>query len=276
MGFFIIRRFLILCIKTKYLYHMKILLTESQYERLKKGMDCPYMVRFDFYDVGWTKYGKRKICVDENFYNLIQEYSELDLETREIGDELRGLIYDYYKKSYYFLPNEIEIDYIHGGKEPIVGINYRHKEQMDENHLPHHDINDMPAYNFDKLYGTNISKKYDFGKYTEEEIWGYWLKCRSGGSCDNFVKVFNILPTIFPYISFKDKSDEMKSRVLQGMIARFNPFDIVYFVKHGMTYDINNEQKQLMKDLPLRIGKGLRWVLSPETMMDIKIKFDIL
>jgi hypothetical protein len=255
---------------------MKIILTESQYERLKKGVDCPYVVRFDFYDVGWTKYGKRKICVDENFFNLIQEYSEQDLETREIGDELKGLIYDYYKKSYYFFPNEIEINYIFGGKEPIVGINYRHKEQIDENHLSHHNINDMPAYNFDKLYGTNISKKYDFLNYTEEEIWGYWLKCRDGEGCHDFVKVFKILPTIFPFISFKDKSDDMKSMILQGMIARFNPFDIVYFAKHGVIYGSNVEQHKLMKDLPLGVGKHLKWVVSPETMQEIKNKFDIV
>jgi len=137
-------------------------------------------------------------------------------------------------------------------------------------------INDMPAYNFDKLYGTNISKKYDFGKYTEEEIWGYWLNCRGGNGCHEFKNVFNILPTIFPYIDFKDKDDEMKSMVLQGMIARFNPFDIIYFAQHGMIYGINKEQHRLMDQLPIEIGKKLKWVLSPETMEQIKLKFDML
>ena len=254
---------------------MKIILTESQYQRLMKGKECPYVVRFEFYNVGWTKYGKRKICVDEYFFNLIQEYSEQDIHTREIGEELKKLIYDYYRTTYYFFPNEIEIKYIHGGKEPIVGIDYRYKEQIDESHSVHH-INDMPAYNFDKLYGTNISKKYDFGKYTEEEIWSYWLKCRSGKGCNEFIKVFEILPKIFPFISFVDKSNDMKSMVLQGMIARFNPFDIVYFAKHGVIYDSNTEQHQLKKDLPLGVGKQIKWVVSPETMEQIKIKFDLI
>jgi hypothetical protein len=64
--------------------------------------------------------------------------------------------------------------------------------------------------------------------------------------------------------------------ILQGMIARFNPFDIVYFAKHGVIYGSNVEQHKLMKDLPLGVGKHLKWVVSPETMQEIKNKFDIV
>lgn len=253
---------------------MKVIITESQFQRLKKGVQCPYVVRFEYYNVGWTKYGKRRVCVDEHFYNLIQEYSDQDLGSREVSDELKELIYDYYKKSYYFFPNEIKITYIHGGDEPIVGIDYRYKEQINEGY--DHRINHMASYIFDKLYGTNLSKQYDFGQYTEEEIWKYWLKCRDEKDCKQFIKSFEILPTSFPYVDFSKVDNDFKSKVLQGMVSRYNPFDIIYFINGGVTHEDNIEQKKLIDMLPLGNMKRFGWLLSPHSIEIIKNKFDIL
>lgn len=250
------------------------MITERQFQRLKKGIYCPYVVRFDFYNVGWTKYGKRKICVDKHFYDLIQEYADQDIRTREISDELKQLIYAYYREAYYYFPNEIKISYIHGGNEPMVGINYRYKEQIDESYDPK--INDMPAFNFDRLYGTNLSKEYDFGQYSENEIWEYWVKCRDGKGCGEFKQVFEILPTSFPYIDFSKVDNEFKSKVLQGMVARYNPFDIIHFAKGGAIHKTNVEQNELKKQLPHGVEKHLKWVLSQHSIDVIKNKFDIL
>ena len=103
---------------------MKLIITEHQFERLKKGLDCPYVVRFEYVKKITNNHGRRFVCVDKEFYNLIQSYdfqNGLDINLKEA-------ILEYYNKTYYWFPNEITIMFIHGGDNPSVGVKYQYKE----------------------------------------------------------------------------------------------------------------------------------------------------
>ena len=107
---------------------MKILISEQQFTRMKKGMDCNHIVKFGFRNAGWGKYGRRYICVDDHFYDLLNNYSMNTIGVGDIPTELKNLILKYYFDTYHWEPYEITINGISGGKDARVDIVYRYKE----------------------------------------------------------------------------------------------------------------------------------------------------
>lgn len=108
---------------------MKIIISEDQFKRLKKKSEtCPTLVRFKFYDKKWGVWGKRNICVDDNFYDLITEYLNIDLENRtvdKIKPELFELIKKYFDETYYKPVEHMVIDTITNFDVPTVSIKYK-------------------------------------------------------------------------------------------------------------------------------------------------------
>lgn len=138
------------------------------------------------------------------------------------------------------------------------------------------EINSKPAVRFDKLYGTELSWKYDFGgDLSSDDVWDIWVSCREDANCQELEKLTKKLPTIFPYYDSKKLDDRQKEEVIMGMASEFNPADIVSFVVNKIYYQNNVEQKRLEKQLPQEVADNIRWVLSPESMEIIRNKFGV-
>jgi hypothetical protein len=135
------------------------------------------------------------------------------------------------------------------------------------------DVNNKPAENFDKLYGTKLSKSYDFSPYTEDEVWDFWVDCRDEKNCENFNKVMDMLPEKFPYIDVSKLDYKTKKDILVGMVSGFNPEDIYFFSVLGVGYSQNVEQKELEMEIPYEVTKNIHWVLSPGSIKVIRTKF---
>jgi hypothetical protein len=105
---------------------MKLIITEEQYKRLKKGDDCPFLVFFNFYEKGIKRQGTRKVCVDKEFWSELQEYllHKFD-ESYEISEKLESMIKRYYFDTYYFSPDRTEIRYITQVDYPKIGVFYK-------------------------------------------------------------------------------------------------------------------------------------------------------
>ena len=132
------------------------------------------------------------------------------------------------------------------------------------------------ALYFDVLYGTNLSHRYDFGNGLDsDKIWDIWVECRDGGDCDDMKKLMVNLPKLFPYYDVTKLDLDKRVEIIMGMASEYNPSDIVAFSVHGLTYANNIEQKRLEKQLPHKVADNIRWVLSPETIQQIRNKFDI-
>lgn len=132
------------------------------------------------------------------------------------------------------------------------------------------------ALYFDVLYGTNLSHRYDFGNGLDsDKIWDIWVECRDGGDCDDMKKLMVNLPKLFPYYDVTKLDLDKRAEIIMGMASEYNPSDIVAFSVHGLTYANNIEQKRLEKQLPHKVADNIRWVLSPETIQQIRNKFDI-
>ena len=137
-------------------------------------------------------------------------------------------------------------------------------------------MNDKPSRRFDRIYGTNLSQKYDFGKdVSSDDIWDIWVKCRDNNECDAIAKLTRELPKLFPYYDTKKLSPRQKVEVILGMASEFNPSDIVYFAVHKVYFENNVEQQRLEKQLPPEVAANINWVLSPDTMEQIRNKFGI-
>ena len=95
---------------------MKILITEEQFGRIKKGIKCPYIVHFSYYRRVSKFSARRAVCVDEETWNLIQNDSN--------SEELRRRIIKHYEDAYYMYPEKIKISFIHNGSEPRIGVTY--------------------------------------------------------------------------------------------------------------------------------------------------------
>ena len=134
--------------------------------------------------------------------------------------------------------------------------------------------NHKPAVEFDKKYGTELAGHYDFSPYTEDDIWNFWLDCRDNDDCDNFKKTFEILPKAFPYINMYKLTGGDKRDLILGMVSGFNPADIVWFTVKGVKAYMNIEQKELEGKLPNGVRFG--WVLSPESLQQVREKFEII
>jgi hypothetical protein len=140
----------------------------------------------------------------------------------------------------------------------------------------HTEFNSKPAVTFDMLYGTNLSKQYDFGDgLSSDDVWGMWVKCRDNNDCDDIIELSNRLQVIFPYINASKLTDRQKVEVIMGMASEFNPFDIVSFAVHKIYGDNNLEQKRLTTQLPPEVAYNVQWVLSQHSMDIIRTKFGI-
>jgi hypothetical protein len=143
-----------------------------------------------------------------------------------------------------------------------------------DQHKPR-EVNHKPAEMFDRLYGTSLSKSYDFSPYTEDDVWNFWLDCRNDGKCENFMKVMGMLKKLFPYIDVSNLTNEVKKNIVLGMVSGLNPEDIYYFSILGIFYENNIEQKNMKKEIPHEIAKNILWVLSPNSINIIREKFAI-
>ena len=122
------------------------------------------------------------------------------------------------------------------------------------------DDNFKTAEEFDKLFGTDLSHKYDLSPYTEDEIWGYFVKCRSGDDdgCKLFKKSFMIIPKAFPYIDTTKLNNETKKDIMLGMVSGYNPEDIYHFSINKVPAYRNVEQKKLEHELPYEVVRHLQ------------------
>lgn len=132
------------------------------------------------------------------------------------------------------------------------------------------------AVYFDELYGTNLSYKYDFpAKLNSDDIWDIWVDCRSNGKCEKMKALIIGLQKMFPYYDVSDLSPEKRAEIIMGMASEYNPSDIVAFSIYGITYENNIEQKRLEKQLPPEVAKNINWVLSPDSIQQIRNRFGI-
>lgn len=132
------------------------------------------------------------------------------------------------------------------------------------------------AVYFDKLYGTNLSHRYDFGDGLDsDKVWDIWVECRDGGNCDNMKILIINLPKLFPYYDVTKLPANKRAEIIMGMASEYNPSDIIAFSVHGLTYANNIEQKRLEKQLPHKVADNIKWVLSPESIQHIRNKFGI-
>ena len=131
------------------------------------------------------------------------------------------------------------------------------------------EVNNKPSRDFDEIYSTNLSQTYDFGgDLTSDDVWKIWSDCRDNDvNCDKLAKLVLDLPNSFPYYDAKKLSDRQKIEMIMGMASEYNPSDIVYFVAHKVYYENNIEQKKLEAQLPQEVRDNIRWVLSPDTIL---------
>jgi hypothetical protein len=108
---------------------MKIIITEEQYEKMKKGMDCDTQVMFQYADAITSKIGSRKVCVDEGFYNLLMDEINNKYSHHHItSGDLINKIFDYFYDANGFEAKNLKFDFVSGGSVPIARVIYQEKE----------------------------------------------------------------------------------------------------------------------------------------------------
>jgi GNAT superfamily N-acetyltransferase len=116
---------------------MKIIISEAQFERFKKGMTCPFKVVFEYTTKVTLNRGRRTVCVDEDFYNRLIEDINKKYEdySHKFNDTLISDIKGYFYETYYMDESRVKIDFIRGGDIPTIGIKYdanRSERDIDE------------------------------------------------------------------------------------------------------------------------------------------------
>lgn len=140
----------------------------------------------------------------------------------------------------------------------------------------HREENFKSAVRFDTLYGTNLSHQYNFGsKLSSDDIWDIWVDCRELGKCEKMKTLMLRLQDFFPYYNLNKIPFEKRAEIIMGMASEYSPSDIVSFSVHGITYENNVEQKRLEKQLPPEVAKNINWVLSSDSIQQIRNKFGI-
>jgi hypothetical protein len=93
---------------------MKLIITEEQYRKLTKNETCPTAVKFEVYNPIRVHWKKRTRCVSQEFFNLINDYHEIQMKTGEENpsEKLIKLIEEYYYNTYYYTPDEYTISSI--------------------------------------------------------------------------------------------------------------------------------------------------------------------
>ena len=135
-------------------------------------------------------------------------------------------------------------------------------------------FNHKPSEEFDKIYGTKLSLKYDFSPYTEEEVWERWLLFRDEGIKEPFIETLKILRGAFPFVDINKLDLNTRKDIMLGMVSGFNQEDIIFFSIYKVPYVRNFEQKDLESKLPPEVVDNIQWVLSPNTIEIIKNKFN--
>jgi len=132
------------------------------------------------------------------------------------------------------------------------------------------------AVYFDSLYGTKLSYKYDFGpNLTSDDVWDIWVECRDYGDCAKIRELMANLQQYFPFYDVTKLDDKKRAEIIMGMASDYNPSDIISFSVYGITYEHNVEQKRLEKQLPPEVKKNIGWVLSQDSIQQIRNKFGI-
>lgn len=137
-------------------------------------------------------------------------------------------------------------------------------------------LSSHPAEDFDRLYGTKLSMRYDFTPYTEKELQHRWDMAVHHDKRKEFEECYPVIKTGFPYVEYKKLNDGNKYDILCGMLSRYNPDDIIHFSIHGVKGYMNVEQHRLKKILPPEVAYKMQWVMSPHTLNLIKTKFSIM
>lgn len=138
------------------------------------------------------------------------------------------------------------------------------------------EVNFKSAAFFDLLYGTELSHKYNFpANLSSDDVWDIWVECRNGGDCGKMEALIIALPKFFPHYDISELNARKRAEIIMGMASEYNPSDIIAFTIHGINYENNIEQKRLEKQLPPEVVKNIRWVLSPDSIQQIRNKFGI-
>ncbi len=132
------------------------------------------------------------------------------------------------------------------------------------------------AVYFDSLYGTSLSHQYDFGpNLNSDDVWDIWVNCRDFGRCDGIKVLIARLHEFFPYYDLNKIPYEKRFEIIMGMASEYSPSDIIAFSVYGITYENNIEQKRLEKQLPPEVAGNINWVLSPDSIQQVRDKFGV-
>lgn len=99
---------------------MKIKITEEQYLRVKKGVDCPNKVIFEYVTAVTLYRGRRTVCVNDEFFGLLKNYRYGDKQNEVLIKKIK----DYFWETYSLTPDWVKISVIDGGESPRVAVKY--------------------------------------------------------------------------------------------------------------------------------------------------------
>lgn len=134
--------------------------------------------------------------------------------------------------------------------------------------------NFKPARYFDRIHGTNTAQSYDFGdNLSSEDVWKIAKNCFGGDDCDEIKKLANRLNSdMIPIKNVEKLPLETKIDILMGMASELNVYDIYHFSVRGIKHFNNLEVNNFLDTLPQDIYDGINWVMSPETLKEVKPK----
>jgi Zn finger protein HypA/HybF involved in hydrogenase expression len=117
---------------------MKLIITEAQFDRLKKGISCLYPINFTFVENVTLRRGTRRICVNKEFNDKLRQHShnQISKENNKIDSDLWLEICQYYKKAYHFLPEELTFVTAHSSSNNkdigLVEVKYKFNPDVNE------------------------------------------------------------------------------------------------------------------------------------------------
>ena len=128
-------------------------------------------------------------------------------------------------------------------------------------------INEKPALEFDKRYGTSISQEWSFPfGHAADDIWVN-IQGKSYRDPLSFGPYTDALTgEHFPYKDLDKLNYDEKCDVLMGMCSGINMDDILYFVVEKVFGYMNGEISNTLDSMGLKHG----WVVSPKTLARIK------
>lgn len=138
--------------------------------------------------------------------------------------------------------------------------------------LEHKYSNYKPSLEFDKIHGTSLSQKWDFGKgISTDDVWDIIQDCFLNRKCRKLSYLVEDLDeTIFPYPNVSSLSIEDKISIIQGMASELSYDDIVHFVIENKTGLTDKEFNRFYKKLTDNQKTEVQWIASPKTLKIIK------